>query len=69
MTLRRTPPQPVDHPGIIPLLPFISAAWTDGTLTEPAMKAISARLDAQGWLGTDDREARAIRLRTTSHSS
>lgn len=57
MARPRTLPHPAEHPQIIPLLPFISAAWTDGTLTRPAMKAICSRLDALGWLHANDRAA------------
>src|SRR5690606_20457166 len=48
-----------DRPELLPFLPMVYAAWSDGVLSAPELAAIRDRAAAQAWLEQDAREALA----------
>ena len=55
-----TPPDPegarrLDDPELIPFLPMICSAWSDGLLSPAELRAWRAHADAQSWLSDEAR--------------
>jgi acyl-CoA oxidase len=50
---------PEDRPELLPFLPLVHAAWSDGVLTESEIEALALKIEGQLWLsGEDLRELR-----------
>ena len=54
-----TPQWPADRPDLLPFLPMVYAAWSDGVLSVTELEAIRERISAQKWLEADARAALA----------
>ena len=50
---------PNDRPELLPFLPMVYAAWSDGVLSASELATIRSRVDAQKWLDADARAALA----------